>query len=73
MVKKLPVENLTLQMIDQIDDLCKQYRGKHKLHITLLDMTNRTSMPFYSATKKVNVDNDFVQELEGIGVEYLVE
>ncbi len=69
---KLPVENLTLQMIDQLDDLCKQYRGKHKLHVTLLDRTNRISMPFYSASKQVNVDNDFVQELEGLGVEYVV-
>ena len=69
---KLPVENLTLQMIDQLDDLCKQYRGKHKLQVTLIDHTNRTSMPFYSASKQVNVDNDFVQELEGLGVEYEV-
>ena len=59
-------------MIDKLDGLCKQYKGKHKLHITLLDYTNRTSMPFVSTTKKVNVDNDFVKELEGIGIEYLV-
>ncbi len=69
---KLPVENLTQEMIDKLDGLCNQYKGKHKLHITLLDYTNRTSMPFVSTTKKVSVDNDFVSELEGMGLEYVV-
>ena len=69
---KLPVEKLTLEMVDRLDGLCNQYKGKHKLHITLLDYQNRISMPFVSQSKSVNVDNDFVQELEGMGVEYVV-
>ena len=69
---KLPVEHLTQEMIDKLDGLFKQHKGKHRLHITLLDYTNRTSMPFVSTSKKVAVDNDFVKELDGMGVEYVV-
>lgn len=69
---KLPVEQLTIDMIEKLDGLCQQYKGKQKLHITLMDFTNRTSMPFYSTSRKVKVDNDFVKELEGMGVDYLV-
>ncbi|HHM20848.1 MAG TPA: DNA polymerase III subunit alpha, partial [Bacteroidetes bacterium] len=69
---KIPVENLTLDMVDRLDSLCKKHKGTHQLRITLLDYTNRTSMPFVSNSKKVKVDNDFVSELEGIGIEYVV-
>ena len=69
---KLPIEKITAEMLDRLETLCKQRKGQHQLRITLIDYTNKTSVPFISASKKVNVDNDFVQELEGMGVEYVV-
>ena len=69
---KIPVETLNTTLLDRLETLCKTHKGQHQLRITLMDYTNRTSLPFISKSKKVNVDNDFVQELEGMGVEYVV-
>ncbi len=69
---KLPVESITPDMLDKLEDLFKKHKGQHQLRITLMDYTNRTSLPFVSGSQKVNVDNDLVSELAGLGVEYLV-
>jgi DNA polymerase III subunit alpha len=69
---KLPIQTLNSDLLDRLETLCKQHKGQHQLRITLIDYTNKHSLPFISASKKVNVDNDFVQELDGMGVEYVV-
>ena len=66
---KIKLADITADMIDELDMLCKKHKGKHKLHITILDYTNKISMPFYSQSRKVNVGNDLVEELERMGVE----
>ena len=60
------------EMIEQLDSLCKQHKGKHQLRITLMDFHNKISMPFYSQNRKVNVGNELVEALEGLGVECVV-
>jgi DNA polymerase-3 subunit alpha len=69
---KLPVESITVDMLDKLEALLKKHKGQHQLRITLMDFTNRTSLPFVSGSQKVNVDNDLVSELAGLGVEYVV-
>ncbi len=69
---KLPVEAITADMLDQLETLLKKHKGQHQLRITLLNYANKTSLPFVSASRKVNVDNELVKELEGMGVEYAV-
>ena len=69
---KLAVEQLTGDMLERIDSLCQQSRGDHQFKITLLDFTNKASLPFISGNKKVRVDNDFVKQLRELGVEYEV-
>lgn len=66
---KIKLADITQEMIESLDALCKQHKGKHKLNITILDYTNKISMPFYSASRKVNVGNELVEELEKLGVE----
>jgi hypothetical protein len=56
-------------LIDKLEALCKEHKGQQQLKMTLLDFTNKTSLNFNSKTKKVNVSNDLVKEIEGLGLE----
>ncbi len=69
---KLPVEQITEDMLNRLEKIFKQHKGAHQLRITLINFENKTSLPFISTSKKVNVDNDLVQELHDLGVEYAV-
>jgi DNA polymerase III subunit alpha len=66
---KINVEDLTSELIDKLEALCKEHKGQQQLKMTLLDFTNKTSLNFNSKTKKVNVSNDLVKEIEGLGLE----
>lgn len=69
---KINVEDLTAGLIDQMEALCKQHKGTQQLKMTLLDYQNKTTLAFNSKARKVNVDNDFVSALKGLGVECVV-
>ncbi|MBI5915644.1 MAG: DNA polymerase III subunit alpha [Bacteroidetes bacterium] len=66
---KIKVEDLTADLIEKIDALCKEHMGSQQLKVTLLDYTNKTSLSFASKSKKVNVGNDLVSAMQGLGVE----
>ncbi len=69
---KLPIDLLSESLIDEIDLLCKNSKGKHKLKMVFLDRTNKTSLKTVSSGCKVNADNDFVAELDRMGIGYRV-
>ncbi len=69
---KLPIDLLSDSLIDEIDLLCKNNKGKHKLKMVFLDRTNKTSLKTVSSGCKVNADNDFVAELDRMGIGYRV-
>ena len=66
---KINVEDLTADLIDKLDALCKQHKGSQQLKVTLLDFENKTSLNFLSKSRKVNVGNEFVSAVKGLGVE----
>jgi DNA polymerase-3 subunit alpha len=67
---KLPVERLSPALIDELDALCKQYRGPHKLRIELIDHLAKTKVSMLSGGVKVNADTEFTKQLERMGVDY---
>ena len=69
---KLAIEQITSEMIDDIDMLCQQHKGKHKLKMVFLDKMNMESLNLYAPKTKVQADGEFIQELERIGVRYKV-
>ena len=66
---RIPVETMTANLIDKIEALCKNHKGKHDLKIELIDFTNKEKLAFTSLARKVNVDNDFIAAVAGLGVE----
>ena len=67
---KLHVERLSATLIDELDELCKQYRGPHKLRIELIDNQAKTKVSMLSGGVKVNADTEFTKHLERMGVDY---
>jgi DNA polymerase III subunit alpha len=66
---RIPLETLSADLIERIDKLCVAHKGKHTLRMELIDFTNKEKMAFVSQARKVNVDNDFIAAMTGMGVE----
>ena len=57
-------------MIQNLEDLCKKHKGKHKLKVNLIDSTNRQTLNLFSTDKKVTVDTTFIAAVEKEGLGY---
>jgi DNA polymerase III subunit alpha len=66
---RIPVENVTEALIQQIEKLCAAHKGKQTLRMELIDRQNKEKMAFTSLAKKVTVGNEFLAALELLGVE----
>lgn len=67
---KIPLNKVEPELIDRIDKLCKTHKGKHRLRIQLLDYNNKISLKMLSADRKVLADNEFIQELARLKLDY---
>ncbi len=67
---KFPIEKVSEDFIDDIDRLCKKYKGKHRLKMMLMDRTNENTLRLYAPERKVKADNEFIAELEQRGIPY---
>jgi DNA polymerase-3 subunit alpha len=66
---QVPIELLNEKLLNEIDRLCKEHKGKHLLKVRLLDNVNRNALAFSSQAHKVNADSVFVGEMEKLGLE----
>jgi DNA polymerase-3 subunit alpha len=67
---KVQVDTLSSDLIERLDDLCKRYKGQHRLKMELLDNNQRLKLNMIAKERKVLANNDFVAELERMGVDY---
>ena len=67
---KLPLETITQQLVNDLDDLCLKYKGQHKLRVQFIDRRHRHTLTLAARARKVEVGNDFIQGLERIGITY---
>ena len=67
----LPVQIISQDFIDRLDDLCKVHHGPHSLRLLLIEPHSETAMPFVSQ-RTVLANTDFIREVEGLGVEYVM-
>ncbi len=65
-----PLAIITSEMLSNMDDLCKKYKGPHALKMRLLDYENKTSLQLIAKSRKVNATGEFIAALEKLGVEY---
>ncbi|MEO6759661.1 MAG: DNA polymerase III subunit alpha, partial [Saprospiraceae bacterium] len=64
---RIPLTILSADMIERIEKICHAHKGKHTLRMELLDYENKDKWAF-KAERKVQVDNDFIAEMEVLGV-----
>ncbi len=69
---RIPLEKITKELIDDIDNLCNTHQGKHQLKMVFIDKANRISLDLLAPDTTVKADSDFIGELERIGVRYKV-
>ncbi len=67
---KIPLSKVNPELIDAIDKLCKNHKGKHRLHMQLLDYQNKISLKMVSTDRKVKADNDFIKEIDRLQLDY---
>ena len=61
---------ITPDFIKNLEELCNNHQGEHKLKVILYDHDNKLKLDLKSNTKKVNVDSEFVKLLGGMGIKY---
>lgn len=69
---RLPLEMLSPALIGQLEILCNSHKGKHDLKVELIDRVNKERISFHSGARKVNVGNDLIDALKGMGIETTV-
>ncbi|MCC6414169.1 MAG: DNA polymerase III subunit alpha, partial [Saprospiraceae bacterium] len=69
---RLPLEMLSAALIGQLEVLCNTHKGKHDLKVELIDRVNKERISFHSGARKVNVGNDLIDALKGMGIECAV-
>lgn len=67
---KLPLDRITDEMIDKLEQLCQEHEGGHKLKMKVLDFKNEIALDVFSESKRVDANFAFVGELEKMGIEF---
>jgi DNA polymerase-3 subunit alpha len=68
----LDLNKLDEKLLAELESIIKSHKGKHQLRLVLIDFVNRTSLNFYSHSKKVKIDNDLVSKLKSLNIGYSV-
>jgi DNA polymerase-3 subunit alpha len=70
---KIDIENLNEEMINELKDLIRENKGETELKFLFLDKEDRISLPMFSRTIRVRLNNDFISSLDDHpGIEYKV-
>lgn len=69
---KFPIERINDAMINQIDQLCQEHKGRHRLKMVLLDQTHRVKLSLIAKERKINAGNELIAALDKLGLDYKV-
>jgi DNA polymerase-3 subunit alpha len=70
---RLPIDRISAETVQALEQLCAQRKGPHQLRMVLLDRKSRMKLSLASKSYKVQADNDFANELSRLGLEYKIE
>ncbi len=70
---KVNIENLNEEMINELKDLIRENKGETELKFLFLDKEDKISLPMFSRTVRVRLNNDLISYLDDHpGIEYKV-
>ena len=72
-ILKMPLEELTSAKVVALDELCQRFQGTAKLRMVFYDREEDSKLKMFSLKRTVQPDNDFVREIERMGIKYRLE
>jgi len=70
---KISPENINNEMINELKDLIRENKGETELRFLFLDTDDKISLPMFSRTQRVRLNNEFISYLDDHpGIEYKV-
>uniref|UniRef100_UPI0040570FCD DNA polymerase III subunit alpha n=1 Tax=Alistipes sp. TaxID=1872444 RepID=UPI0040570FCD len=70
---KLPLEDITMELIDDLEEHLARSKGKASLHILVYDPKSGVKVGYLSRGVKVAIHADLFKWLENEGIEYSIE
>lgn len=71
-VLKLPLRDLSAQLVADLDTLCAKYKGQQKLRMVFYDAEEDIKLKMVSRERLVDADTDFINGIERLGIKYRV-
>lgn len=68
----LPIQMITEQFINELDDMCMKFGGDQVLSVNVLDINDKIKLTLNAFNRKINADSLFVAALEKMGIDYKV-
>jgi len=70
---KINPENINLEMINELKELIRENKGDTELRFMFIDSEDKISLPMFSRTLRVRLNNEFISYLDDHpGIEYKV-
>jgi DNA polymerase-3 subunit alpha len=69
---KLPIERINENLLGELETLCRTRKGPHKLKVEVIDVMDRHKVHMISKGIQVNADQDFIDEVQRIGLDYVL-
>jgi DNA polymerase-3 subunit alpha len=70
---KINPDNINVEMIDELKELIRENKGETELRFLFLDPDDKVSLPMFSRTLRVRLNNEFISFLDDHpGIEYKV-
>jgi DNA polymerase-3 subunit alpha len=67
---QVQLKDISDKLIQDLELLCQNHKGKHDLKLMLVDGEHDYNLSFKSKKKKVRADNEFVSQVERLGIRY---
>jgi len=67
---RLPLDRITQQLVEQLDELCRHHEGKHRLRMHFYDRESRLKIPMLAKERGVRASQEFVAALDKLGLDY---
>lgn len=67
---KLSIDQLDQFLLDSLDRICDQHKGRHKLRLQVYDREDDFILGLVSKTNKVNAASGLIEDLDALGIKY---
>ncbi|THH40320.1 DNA polymerase III subunit alpha [Neolewinella litorea] len=71
-ILKLPLGDLTSDLVVALEELCNRYQGRQKLRMVFYDPEEDMKLKMFSLKRTVDADTEFINEIERLGIKYRV-